>query len=352
MKRKFKVGQRFEVTLLGNEEGNIIEIAEVDSDLIHYKTIKGKAPYDQSFNLNTMFAKSLKPAKKDCIVIYEKDQEVIALNKATGENAVAKCHPDDKFDFLVGAKIAFDRLVGEAQEVPKYKPGDLFQVKPNLKDFDDVSPGIVGGMLRAAGQILNLIGITDKNYLRLSDDWNYLEKWLNPIKEVKRKAKVGEFVKVVDAENVPDGEYKNGDILKIIDTPLFSSFVRYANGKARDHKERVLNNSEYVVLEGYEDCDQVKKFDEPIKEGDIVEIVNSGNIYSTFCDWMKRNIDDKDLLLRYNYGCCATEHSGPYKVVKIAPHGRDVSDTIALIVPVDEHDERVVMISVNGLKKC
>ena len=30
----------------------------------------------------------------------------------TGEKAVAKCHPDDEFDFNIGAKLAFERLMG------------------------------------------------------------------------------------------------------------------------------------------------------------------------------------------------------------------------------------------------
>lgn len=47
------------------------------------------------------------------IVVYRKDNKTIAVDKNTGKTAVARCCPDDTYDFYEGAKIAFNRLVGE-----------------------------------------------------------------------------------------------------------------------------------------------------------------------------------------------------------------------------------------------
>ena len=44
------------------------------------------------------------------IVIYKRGQEVIAIDKETGEKAIARCCPDDTFDFKTGAKLAFEKL--------------------------------------------------------------------------------------------------------------------------------------------------------------------------------------------------------------------------------------------------
>lgn len=41
------------------------------------------------------------------------------------EVQTTKCHPDDRFDFKVGAKIALDRLVGCKKEEPKYYNGKM-----------------------------------------------------------------------------------------------------------------------------------------------------------------------------------------------------------------------------------
>ena len=86
------------------------------------------------------------------------------------------------------------------------------------------------------------------------------------IKEIKRHAKVGEYVKIVD-EYGSCGRYKNGDILKIIED---TGHVRYECGDGE-----FLYDSEYVVLEGYNPEKQDKQ-DEPkepykFKVGDIVK---------------------------------------------------------------------------------
>lgn len=44
------------------------------------------------------------------IVIYQNGDEVIAYDKSSGEKAIAKCAPDDEFNFYVGARLAFSRL--------------------------------------------------------------------------------------------------------------------------------------------------------------------------------------------------------------------------------------------------
>lgn len=48
--------------------------------------------------------------KRKPVIIYQNGQEIVALDKETGKKAVAKCHPNDEFDFAIGAKLALDRL--------------------------------------------------------------------------------------------------------------------------------------------------------------------------------------------------------------------------------------------------
>lgn len=79
--------------------------------------------------VNSIYA--VHDSKKDCdwffreddldpvnetIVIYSKDREVIAVDKTTGEKAIARCNPADEFDFRIGAKLAFDRLMSGNKE--------------------------------------------------------------------------------------------------------------------------------------------------------------------------------------------------------------------------------------------
>lgn len=63
--------------------------------------------------------------ENECIVIYRKDGETIALDKKTGKMANAICCPEDEYDFYTGAKLAFERLTGEQpekEEKPAFKP--------------------------------------------------------------------------------------------------------------------------------------------------------------------------------------------------------------------------------------
>lgn len=52
-------------------------------------------------------------------------------DKQLVEVQTTKCHPDDRFDFKVGARVAFDRLMGEKKEEPvkrKIRVGDVVKI--------------------------------------------------------------------------------------------------------------------------------------------------------------------------------------------------------------------------------
>ena len=302
--------------------------------------------------------------KDETIVIFRKGQEVIALDKSTGERGVAKCHPNDKFDFKVGAVVAFNRLVCEEPAAPaekesgtfyvlcvanwsnvmtknkiykfvngrakfditmsfdyksfddfiannkdgmtkviELKPGVKFQIKPDIAKFS--CEYIPRAILDHAGEIVEMSEVSENSNIRINGRL-YAPEWLNPIKEVERKAKPGEFVKIVEGINPKDGEYKNGDILKVLDG-VAPGGVRYSEDGGC-----YLFDSEYVVLEGYEDCKHVKVFKPkyytgkicitkvlcgPLTVGKIYEVkagkfkANDGNYYPQWGEPVK-NVED------------------------------------------------------------
>lgn len=181
--------------------------------------------------------------KTQPIVIYRKDREVIALDKNTGKTGIARCCPDDEFDFQTGAKLAFERLIGPQ------------------------------------------------------------------VKEVKRYAKPGEYIKIVNPHGCSIEEYKKGDILKV---------VKYGGERPtpdatyyKDAPFKYANADEYVVLEGYQ---PPKQKDRPFKVGDIVRgKVGSGEMYSiTNEDMTKAEVlavseDGKRIdikIMAHTYGIC------------------------------------------------
>ena len=64
--------------------------------------------------------------KKPLIIIYQDGRNVVALDKITGKKGIARCNPEDKFDFYIGADLAYDRLRERKKPV---KPDKVYNGK-------------------------------------------------------------------------------------------------------------------------------------------------------------------------------------------------------------------------------
>lgn len=275
-KRKFKVGERY-TSKLFVDKGAVIEITKISGDVVSYKDIAGRTYSVKNFEIGSLFSDMLKKVGSETIVIYRKDNKVIALDKSTGEKAEANCNPADEFDFRTGAKLAFNRLMGE-------------DVKPD-----------------------------------------------NGVREVKRKAKVGEYIKIVDAKPflIP---YENGEIFRVIGVKNSTCDVE------NSVKMCFVWHREYVVLENYKPEEKAQKDDDSeIRVGDMVEVTRSGGCYSTYDTWSG--------LLGYKQNFVIgsdVKNEDEYKVLRIKKHDRFAS-TIALIQ--NPKTTQVFIIGIDGIKK-
>ena len=199
---KFEVGKKYEVVNEHHQEtGNIIKIVKIDRNTATYKTVKGVNNGSNEFDLDSGFAQYLEPLKNECIVIYRKGDETIALDKTTGKKAVAKCHPDDEYDFNTGAKLAFERLTGE-------QPAAVFPKHVNCR--------------------------------------------CSTVREVKRAAKVGEYIKIIKVCHSPFNEYKKGDILKVVKHFDYDYNSKLGRAYYKNKHFKYADMEEYVVLENYQ----------------------------------------------------------------------------------------------------
>lgn len=110
----------------------------------------------------------------------------MTINGREVKTAIARRNPEDKFDWRKGAELAFERLWNSQKKAEK---------KPEVR-------------------------------------------------EVKRWAKPGEYIKIVDAERYYAENYHNGDILMVAE--YYEGGWVMAKGA-----NVVINPKEYVVLEGY-----------------------------------------------------------------------------------------------------
>lgn len=126
----------------------------------------------------------LEEEKKEEIHITRKGSEVHAILKKDGKlvkRTVAKCHPDDEFDFEKGAKLAMNRLYGaevfelieekKIMKPSKYRVGDIVLLKTKeelIKEFgsyDNMNPIPLSCMEIDFGKLIELTPpATGQNY--------------------------------------------------------------------------------------------------------------------------------------------------------------------------------------------
>jgi hypothetical protein len=284
MKHKFHVGDVVKPNKKADENYTITTtsvvreaiVTELRDYTMDIKIIKGSCSVGEVFTVEEKYFDLVRKAKQETIVIYRNDNKVVALDKTTGEKAEAKCNPADEFDFRTGAKLAFNRLMGE-----------------------DAKP----------------------------DDG-----------EVKRKAKIGEYVKVVNAKPaIPS--YKNGDIFKVTYVTTSGCICKNSDG------DTGLWHEEYVVLENYKPEEKVQKQnDSEIHVGDMVEVTRSGGCYSTYDTWSGLGS------YRQNFvNGVSVEDGMVAKVLNIAKHDRLHNFRLALIQ--NPKTTQVFIIKIDGIKK-
>lgn len=272
-KHKFKVGDRYKSGYFADNDA-AIEITEISGGTVFYKDVVGESIGLKHFQIGSIFSAALEKVDTT-IVIYRNDNKVVALDKSTGEKAEANCNPADEFDFRTGAKLAFNRLMGE-------------DAKPD-----------------------------------------------NGVREVKRKAKVGEYIKVVCAMPclIP---YKNGDIFKV-------NCVTTSGCICKKSEENIgLWHSEYVVLENYKPEKEPEKKDE-ICVGDTVKVKDTGKQYNLYGTWSGLLGYEQNFVIDSD-----VSKDDEYKVLRIKKHDRFAS-TIALIQ--NPKTTQVFIIGIDGIKK-
>lgn len=202
------------------------------------------------------------------IHITQKDAEVHAILKENGKvikRTVAKCHPEDEFDFKVGSKLAYDRLFEKDVKTPKpkheFKVGD----KVRIRQWDDMVEefGLDGNgdikcmcyfiremknFCHKTATIAEIRTIFDKTlvYLKFDNEnlnsysWDFTTDMIEPY--TPRIAKVGEYVRVIDGEN-------EGKIFKC--TKNFWETGGFFENNEYYYSDIVLFPKEYEVLDDY-----------------------------------------------------------------------------------------------------
>jgi hypothetical protein len=190
---------------------------------------KGKAGY--CYFIPKYCIKNITEKKYPTIIIKTDGTTTTAMlrqGKEVIRTATAKCNPADTFDYAVGARLALDRLMQVETKSVK----------------------------------------------------------VATVREVKRKAKVGEWIKVTGKGD--KGIYEHGDVLKVISVHKADGggvYVRTTvNGKNGclfstslvEQPFAYLFNQEYLVLDGYAPKPEVKEVKRAAKVGEWIKVTDTG----------------------------------------------------------------------------
>lgn len=339
---------------------------------------------------------------KPSIVIFKRGRNVIAKDISAGNEAVAKCSPDDEFNFHTGASIALARLIAKTPEVLNhdvneewikvlgltpvekkvytdadrdFKVGDRVVVR----DWDDMKKeygtydgsgtikchnGFTVTMKHLCGRTATVVDVKGISIRVDFDDksgdtyWSYANCMFNPTDvpapekgKPEAKFKVGDYVTL--KEGLASGK-KYGAL-----TLYSGRMYEYANGKRLEVETATFNEGDGMYHYRCKAADgnyfyyteaMLDKWDESkIYEGDTVKVINTGLNYSSYVKWVGEHISDPYMAARFCFSSPSTDKN--YKVIKIAEHERNHSP-LAYIEETDGLSyNKCYLIEVKGLVK-
>lgn len=283
---KFVVGGRYKVGVNSCETGNIIEITKIDRTWCYYKTVEGEHAPD-GFMPNSSFGRALIPVAtrkfkvgdlvigndladkhycitckgykgivtdvlnngkikvnhfsvlEECFDLFEEEEKIVItrkgkktiakyyINGKVMEKGLARCCPEDTFDFATGAKIAFDRMFGFAE--------------PTLETAFDRNSFIKGDIFVEVTRetIADFLKECEKNDCNWCD--HAATKW-NPFKSY---------------DDMPE-EIKS--IMQVIgvDAPNDKLYIHMVDGKLKFSNDEPKDNSKIIVWENSFDWEAFK----------------------------------------------------------------------------------------------
>ena len=328
--------------------------------------------------VNATSAKRFLRKANTSIHIYQRGRMVIAHESETGREGIAKCSPDDKFDFSIGARIALLRLFGKEvpdsltgkekiEEKEEFKVGDMVVIR----DWDDMEKefglnclgnikckcSFTTEMKKLCGQVAQIKSFSEPDHkcIRLefenfTGDTAYIFS-TDMIKKVGKNHKptrfrVGELVTLkdgVDRGDVPGG-------ITILD-----KMFKMGHGKPMEVEDIDFTDagavytckSEYDPYHFTYHEDALDKW-EDIKVGDKVVIVNSNKCYANYSEWVAKNIEDKETIAKYAYGFTPREGTRG-TVLQIANH---INRPDGLLVYINEgNSDKCYLMGIKGVRK-
>lgn len=295
------------------------------------------------------------------IVIYQKDRTVIAVDKNTGRKCVAKCHPDDEFDFYTGAKLAFSRLTGcklaefdgehksdtsEDTDTAKFNVGDTVKVKSGL-EVDGIYYGssspLVFYRTMKTNEPLKIESVSPTGNYYCSNSYYYTPYMIEKYNDfMADKFKIGD--KVVLRTDLIVGNIYSGLPLLDGEMSCFGKVLTITNVLHRKGNvpTRYKCDNSYTYSE-----EMLVDAKNHITIGSYIRVTNSGLMFTTYHKWVDKNVANSSDKVRYDYGE-SVDNGCLGRVIAIHPHLNESRN----LVYFEYNSRKCYLIDINGVEKA
>ena len=294
------------------------------------------------------------------IIIYKDGHNVVALDKNTGKRGIAKCHPDDEFDFYTGAKLAFSRLTGcklvefdgepkpdvsEDTDTAKFKVGDTVKVKSGL-EVDEIYYGssspLVFYRTMKTNELLKIESVSPTGNYYCSNGYYYTPEMIEKYNDfMADKFKVGD--KVVLRTDLIVGSIYSGLPLLDGEMSCFGKVLTITNVWHRKGNvpTRYKCNNGYTYSE-----EMLVDAKNHITIGSYIRVTDNGLTFTTYDKWVDKNVANSSDKVRYDYG--ENVNDGCLgKVIAIHPHLSQPRNLVYF-----EYNRKCYLIDINGVEKA
>ena len=192
---------------------------------------------------------------------------------------------------------------------------------------------------------------------RKGDCWNFrgeMDHWIAKVMTIREITDYGSYRMEEDAkENRGHGWVFSDEDLEPAEritvtrcgNKVIATNALGESAEAKCHPEDTFNFETGAKLA----MNRLFEKEKELKVGDKVRVVSAGMLYSTYDEWVVRNIADKRLIARYQYNR-SIDTSKVYRIRKIALHSTSVKRVLAYIE--STWDESCFLIGIEGIEKA
>lgn len=221
----------------------------------------------------------------------------------------------------------------------KYKVGDIVKIRKDLINGKDYymknhyySTIFINEMDKYLGLYTNIISVDKRGY-KVGIDSYYSYTWTDEMFEDT----TSESIHITRKDNKVIAVYKNDDTV-----------INRAEARCHPNDEFDFEYGAKLAMERLLNETEIKSSDNDFEVGDMIHIIDTGLVYDTYIDWIKKYCHNPNDLAHYVYGRMPSNTVTGYRIIA---KGKNISLNETLCAVQSMTDDSVYIIDEKGIEK-